>query len=220
MTSAGIRCSAVVLIAALATAGCKEGSNSGSPSADATAQQTSRQETGNSTGTPEAAKTLASVFPGSGDEHGSGPTIQMPQTRVNKPATGNVAINVPGGQQPKPEQDLVYRAEGNGEGDVKATDCLGPQPPNPCSVTIEHTPTQPGPYSGELVVTTADGATTTYPVVGFALGDTTSTTQPPTSDTPTSEIPTTTPPTTPPTTPVNTATPSPPAEDGAGTSGL
>ncbi|MER6284668.1 hypothetical protein [Streptomyces sviceus] len=136
----------------------------------------------------------------------------MSQVRVNEPATGNVAINAPGQQQPRPEQNIVYQSNGNGQGEVKGTDCLGPQAPNPCTVTIEHTPTQPGPYSGELVVTTADGATTTYPVVGFAVGDTTPTTQPPSLETPTTTAPTTVPPT-----PSELTTPPPPTADGTPT---
>ncbi|MER7565977.1 hypothetical protein ABTZ93_23845 [Streptomyces sp. NPDC097941] len=167
--------------------------------------------------TPAAAETLASVFPGSDDESGSGPTIHMSQVRVNEPATGNVAINAPGQQQPKPEQSIVYRSKGNGQGEVKGTDCLGPQPPNPCTVAIEHTPTQPGQYSGELVVTTADGATTTYPVVGFAVGDTTPTTQPPSPEPPSPETPTTTAPTTAPPTPSEPTTPPAPTADGTST---
>ncbi|MGY1503604.1 hypothetical protein ACW4TU_44800 [Streptomyces sp. QTS52] len=196
MTSAGSRClAAATLVAALTTtSGCKEDS----ASSGGTVHETSGQETGNGMETPDAAETLASVFPGSDDEGGSGPTIHMSQVRVNEPATGNVAINAPGQQQPKPEQNIVYRSNGNGQGEVKGTDCLGPQPPNPCTVAIEHTPTQPGQYSGELVVTTADGATTTYPVVGFAVGDTTPTTQPPTPETPTTTPPTPSEPTTPP----------------------
>jgi hypothetical protein len=210
MTSAGIRAfAAAVLVAALATtSGCKEDSSSG----EGTAQEASRQETWNgmeTPRTPEAAETLASVFPGSDEESGSGPTIHMTEARVNEPATGNVAINVPGAQQPKPPQNIVYRPEGNGQGGVTGTDCMGPQPPNPCAVTIEHIPAEAGPYSGELVVTSADGSTTTYPVVGFAVGDTSSPTPPPTSETPTPETPTTTPPT-----PTEPTTTPPVTEDG------
>ncbi|MFF3411638.1 hypothetical protein ACFYW8_36810 [Streptomyces sp. NPDC002742] len=212
MTSAGIRClAATVLVAALAaTTGCKGDSGSG----EGTAPRTSQQETGNGTGTPEAAETLASVFPGSDDEGGSEPTIHMSQARVNKPTTGNVAINARGGEQPKPLQNLAYRAESNGQGGMQGTNCLGPHPPNPCAATIEHTPAQPGPYSGELVITTADGTTTTYPVVGFAVGDAASTTQSPTSETSTPESPTTT---APPTPFEPTTTPPPPTENGTST---
>ncbi len=220
MTSTGVRClAAAVLVAALATTGgCKEDSGSGEGTTQVTSrQETGGQETGNGTGTPEAADTLASVFPGSDDEGGSGPTIHMSQARVNEPATGNVTIGVPGEPQPKPPQTVAYVPDDNGHGGVKGTDCLSPQAPNPCTVTIEHTPTQPGPYSGELVITTADGATTTYPVVGFAVGDTTSTTQPPTSEPPTSLTPTPETPTTTPPGPSEPTTTPPPGEDGTAT---
>jgi len=213
MTSAGIRAlAAAVLVAALATTGgCKEDSGSG----QGTTQETGRHKTGNgmdTSETPEAAETLASVFPGSDDESGSGPTIHMSQARVNEPATGSVAINVPGAGQPEPAQNLLYRAENNGQGEVTGTDCTGPQPPNPCTVTIEHIPAEPGPYSGELVVTTADGSTTTYPVVGFAVGDTSSTTPAPsTSEPPSPETPET--PGTTPLTPSEPTTTPPGTED-------
>ncbi|MEU9412302.1 hypothetical protein AB0E08_42330 [Streptomyces sp. NPDC048281] len=191
-----------MLVAALAmTGGCKEDGSGEGTTQGTSQQESSGQETGTGIESPEAAETLASVFPGSDNEGGAGPTIHMSQARVNEPTTGDVAINVPGEQQPKPVENLVYRSNGNGQGEVKGTDCLSPQPPNPCTVTIEHTPAQPGPYSGELVVTTADGATTTYPVVGFAVGDTTSTAQPPTPETSTTMPPTTMPPTTTPPTP-------------------
>ena len=218
MTSTGTRwLAAAVLVAALtAASGCKQDSASSGAtvqeSGGGTVQETSGQETGTGTETPEAADTLASVFPGSDDEGGSGPTIHMARVRVNETATGNVAIDVPGEPQPKPPQTITYNSDENGPGGVKGTDCLSPQPPNPCTVTIEQTPTQPGPYSGELVITTADGATTTYPVVGFAVGDTTSTTQPPTSETPTPESPTTTSPA-----PSEPTTTLPPSEDGTPT---
>ncbi|MFB7335692.1 hypothetical protein ACFC00_29245 [Streptomyces adustus] len=201
-----------MLIAALATAGCKPDSSSTEGTTQQTSQQaTSGQATGNGTGTPEAAATLASVFPGSDDEHGSGPTIHMPQVRAHEPATGNVAINSPGAQQPQPQQNLVYQGTSNGRGGLKGTNCLSPHPPNPCTATIEHTPEQPGPYSGKLVITSADGTTTTYPVVGFAVGDTTSTPPPPTSQAPTSQAPTTTAPSTP---SKPTTTPPSPTQDG------
>ena len=58
-------------------------------------------------------------------------------------------------------------------------------------VAIKVTPTQPGPYSGELAFAMGDGSTFTVPVSGEAVGETDRTSAPPAQTTDTGQIPNT-----------------------------
>ncbi|SBT90719.1 hypothetical protein GA0115233_102174 [Streptomyces sp. DI166] len=179
MTSAMARVllAAAVTAALAATAACG-GTESGGQQTRATGAQQS--------GATSDADRLASVFPGS-DGGGSTSAIKLPRTQPGEPVAGTVHIG--GAEKPVQLQDITWNSS-QAQGEISQS-CVGEVPPEGCDVAIKVTPTQPGPYSGELGFAMGDGSTFTVPVSGEAVGETDRTSAPPAQTTDTGQIPNT-----------------------------
>ncbi|MGV9756512.1 hypothetical protein ACWDUC_11950 [Streptomyces tricolor] len=211
MTSARARrlAAAAALAALLATAGCGAG-DSGEETSPEPTETVSPEETtpDEEETTPEEEETTpdesgttddggesdGEIFLGSDSEESSASDVELPRTRVGEPVQGEVDVEA-GAQPPGPLQDV--RGEIGGEEVEIVQSCVGETPP--CQVVFQYTPTQPGPYDGELTLTLADGSTVTAPIHGEAEDTAPSDTGPtdePTTEEPTTEEPTTEEPTT------------------------
>ncbi|MDT9697915.1 hypothetical protein [Streptomyces sp. P17] len=138
------------------------------------------------------------VFPGSDTEKPSASSIKLSRTKVGEPVQGDVEVKGSTTAAAKPLQNVNGNIAGEELEFIQK--CLGEVPPEGCEVIFQYTPTEPGPYSGELTFTMADGSTVTAPISGEAVGGATSasaspvgptTTAPvaPTTETETEELP-------------------------------
>ncbi|WP_328873246.1 hypothetical protein OHT76_25860 [Streptomyces sp. NBC_00287] len=136
------------------------------------------------------------VFPGSDTEKPSASSIKLSRTEVGKPVQGVVEVKGSTTAAAKPLQNVNGTIAGEELELIQK--CLGEVPPEGCEVIFAYTPTEPGPYSGELTFTMADGSTVTAPISGEAVGGATSTsaspvepttTAPPAPTTETEELP-------------------------------
>ncbi|PBC61626.1 hypothetical protein BKI49_21690 [Streptomyces sp. Tue6028] len=138
------------------------------------------------------------IFLGSDSEEASASDIELPPTQVGKPVQGEVDLEASKQARTTPLQDAKGEIEGEEAEMIKK--CLGEVPPEGCELVFQYTPTQPGPYAGELTLTLADGSTVTAAIHGEATegptSDTGPTTSEPTTDEPTTDEPTTDEPTT------------------------
>lgn len=195
MTSAIARClAATAALAVLGTVAACGGGGSGRQTSPDTADTAHgwTEENGteqSETGTTSTAEADGEIFPGSDSEEPSASAIKLPKTEVGEPARGEVEIKRSGEQPPKPLQD-VRGSIGAEELEI-IQNCLGEVPPGGCEVIFEHTPTTPGPYTGELVVTMTDGSTVTATIYGEAADASTSTADPTTTVPETPSVPTT-----------------------------
>ncbi|MFF5018572.1 hypothetical protein [Streptomyces sp. NPDC001165] len=201
MTSATAR--RLVVAAALAalatTAAC--GGGGPTPPAPIETESTDTEENGSETPTPDETVTTsnpaesdADVFLDGDNEESTASDIKLSRTQVGEPVQGEVEITVSQERPPPPLQDV--RGEINGEEVEIVEGCVGEVPSDGCTVTFRYTPTEPGPYEGELTLTMADGSTVTAPIHGEADEAPTSDTGP-TTPGPTSPEPVTTDPETP-----------------------
>ncbi|MFE1312351.1 hypothetical protein [Streptomyces sp. NPDC058755] len=202
MTSATAR--RLVVAAALAalatTAAC--GGGGPTPPVPIETESTDTEENGSETPTPDETVTTsnpaesdADVFLDGDNEESTASDIKLSRTQVGEPVQGEVEITVSQERPPPPLQDV--RGEINGEEVEIAEGCQGEVPSDGCTVTFRYTPTEPGPYEGELTLTMADGSTVTAPIHGEADEASTSDTGP-TTPGPTTSEPVTTEPETPP----------------------
>ncbi|MFF5534833.1 hypothetical protein ACFY71_20525 [Streptomyces cinerochromogenes] len=200
MTSAMARRLAAVaaLGALLTTAACGGGGSEG-PAPTDTASPTSDEsgtvpEETESGGEPSeessGGESNGEIFVGSDSEGSSASDIQLSRTRVGEPVEAAVQINASDQEASEPVRE--ESATVNGEDAEITRSCVGEVPP--CRVQFSYTPTEPGPYSGELTVTLADDATVTAPIHGEAVGE--DTTEPETTESETTEPETTEPETT------------------------
>ncbi|MGV9453692.1 hypothetical protein [Streptomyces sp. NPDC003635] len=193
MTSAMARMLAVVAL--VATAACGGG---GSDSVQEQTRPTGAEGSGTVRGTAEGdgagtptseEERLASIFPGSDSQGGSASSIKLPRTEVGEPAEGRTRVAGVSGEKPKGLEGV--RGEIDNAELVFIQKCLGEVPPEGCEVIFQVTPTEPGPYSGELTFTMDDGSTVTAPVSGEAVGAVTTTSAPPVEPTTTAPAPVT-----------------------------
>lgn len=151
------------------------------------------EDNGSETPTPDETVTTsnpdesdADVFLDGDNEESTASDIKLSRTKVGEPVQGEVEITVSQERPPPPLQDV--RGEVNGEEVEIVEGCVGEVPSDGCTVTFRYTPTEPGPYEGELTLTMADGSTVTAPIHGEAdeasTSDTGSTTPSPTSPEP------------------------------------
>ncbi|WP_432174894.1 hypothetical protein [Streptomyces sp. Tue6028] len=224
MTSAIARCLAVatVLAATAATTACGGGATPTEPSETVSSgieEDATRTPDEDATQTPDENATATGesepdgkIFLGSDTEEASASDIELPPTQVGKPVQGEVDLEASEQARTTPLQDA--RGEIGGEEAEMIQKCLGEVPPEGCGLVFQYTPTQPGPYTGELTLTLADGSTITAAIHGEATegptSDTDPTTSEPTTDEPTTDEPTTDEPvTTDPPTPAEDETPAP-----------
>ncbi|MFF7128322.1 hypothetical protein [Streptomyces sp. NPDC008240] len=216
MTAATAR--RLVVAAALAvlatTAACGAGGDGGPTPPGPTGTETAGTQE-NGTGTPGPDETGTTSDPGGSDaqvfldadnEESTASDIELTRTQVGEPVQEDVEIKASKERPPPPLQDVRGEIKGHEVEIVEG--CLGEVPSDGCTVTFRYTPTEPGPYDGELTLTMADGSTVTVPVHGEADEATTSDTGPTTPGPTTPE-----PVTTDPETPSEHGTPS---EDGTG----
>ncbi|MGW7383496.1 hypothetical protein [Streptomyces sp. NPDC054794] len=204
VTARGIAVAATIAAVAV-TAGCKD-KDQGQESGDGVTAQPSSSESApgmptetNGGGSPVG---HVSLFPGSdsgdsADESGS--AIDLPGAQVGEPTGGTVSIEN-NTDEPKPLQDVAAGGDTDGTTVITEDGCSGTtlQPGETCEVGVQHTASQPGPYSAQLTVTTPAG-TITVPVSGRATGPTTTTpdtTAATETGTPTDTLTTSSPPTT------------------------
>ncbi|MCF3135832.1 hypothetical protein [Streptomyces olivochromogenes] len=184
VTARGIAVAATIAAVAV-TAGCKD-KDQGQESGDGVTAQPSSSES--APGMPTETATTpngggspvghVSLFPGSdsGDSgDASGSAIDLPGAQVGEPTGGTVSIEN-NTDEPKPLQDIAAGGDTDGTTVITEDGCSGTtlQPGETCEVGVQHTASQPGPYSAQVTVTTAAG-TITVPVSGEATGPTTTT---------------------------------------------
>ncbi|MFE9559166.1 hypothetical protein ACFYOD_37715 [Streptomyces sp. NPDC006703] len=197
---------AVVMAALLVSTGCKNKNAAAdhtttqpSSAAPATASDTPTISPGGQTTSPGGHQqhNTVDVFPGRGSEHASAPAISLSASQVDKPVAATVTFhNGTGAAQPL-QQITAPGNEDTGTTSITDDNCSGTtlQPGDSCDVVVEHTASQPGPYTANLVMTSPAG-TVTIPVTGEAIAPTSSSSGTPTS-TITSPMPSTTGTTTP-----------------------
>ncbi|KUM96924.1 hypothetical protein AQI88_10630 [Streptomyces cellostaticus] len=193
---------AAALTALAATAACGGGDNDGHPSPEPTETvSTGSEEDGTETPTPDESGTTSDgdetdgqIFLGSDSEEPSASDIELPPTQVGKPVQGDVDLQVSKQERTTPLQDVKGTIEGEEAEMIEK--CLGEVPPEGCNLIFQYTPTQPGPYTGELTLMLADGSTITAAIHGEATEgptpDTGPTTPESTTDEPTTDEPITT----------------------------
>ncbi|MFG2118973.1 hypothetical protein [Streptomyces sp. NPDC048710] len=202
MTSATARrlVVAAVLAVLAATAACGGGPTPPGPTETESTETESSETEENGTGTPAPDETGTTSNPGESDadvfldgdnEESSASDIELSRTQVGEPVQGDVEIKASQERPPPPLQNV--RGEIDGEEVEIVEGCLGEVPSDGCTVTFRYTPTEPGPYDGELTLTMADGSTVTAPIHGEADETPTSDTGPTTPGTTTPEPVTTDP---------------------------
>ncbi|MFF4350360.1 hypothetical protein [Streptomyces sp. NPDC001530] len=192
MTSAMARglAAAAVIVALVATAACKNDETGGGSTQQTAPQptgteETGSQETGSGETTPaDAGATLASLFPGSDSGGGSASAIHVPTAKVGEPAGGKVDF-VSTTNQPMTLQDIVATTD-TGETSITQDGCSGVEVPpgGSCQVELEHTASEPGPFTGQLTAVTSEGSTITATISGEAVGSSTTGSYTPESTTP------------------------------------
>ncbi|MER6384185.1 hypothetical protein [Streptomyces sp. NPDC001250] len=166
----------LVLAALVVTASCQGG---GAPTNHTTTQPTSAASTTtNETTTPSPGGNhqhgTIDVFPGRGSEHESAPAISLSASQVGEPVTATLTVHN-GTGVPQPLQNFAAPGtEDTGTTTITDDPCSGTtlRPGDNCDVVVEHTASQPGPYTANLVMTTPEG-TVTIPVTGEAVEPTT-----------------------------------------------
>jgi hypothetical protein len=165
---------AAAMTAVLAACG---GGGEGSGSGQEQTRPTGAEENGTAaTGDAEKDRP-ATIFPGSDSRGGSGTAIKLPRTEVGESTRGEAHVVGSSGEKPKPLQGVTGEIDGAELAFIQK--CLGEVPPEGCDVIFQVTPTEPGPYSGELTFTMEDGSTVTAPVSGEATEEGTTTSEAP-----------------------------------------
>jgi hypothetical protein len=161
----------------------------GSDASQERTQPTGAEKSGTAATGDSEEDRLASIFPGSDTRPGSASAVKLPRTKVGQPVQGYAHVTGASAEKPKPLQGVTGNIDGAELEFIQK--CLGEVPPQGCDVIFQVTPTEPGPYSGELTFTMEDGSTVTAPVSGEATGDGTTTSEPPVGPSTTAPTPAT-----------------------------